>query len=70
MFKNPNEIDEIVAKNFSYLGSKIANNQIWNPTLKELVVFLSNFEKTILDVDTDGKIVVMNSSGLSYRNAL
>lgn len=69
MFKNPDEIDEIVAENFCYLSSKIVNNQIWNPTLKELVVFLSNFEKTILDVDTDGKIVVMNSSGLSYRNA-
>ena len=69
MFKTANEIDEIVAKNFNYLGSKIANKQIWNPTINQLVHFLSNFENTILDVDADGTIIVTNSSGLPYRNA-
>jgi hypothetical protein len=69
MFKTANEIDEIVAKNFNNLGSKIANKKIWNPTIKQLVHFLSNFENTILDVDSDGTIIVTNSSGLPYRNA-
>lgn len=69
MFKNPNEIDPVVAKNFAHLGSKIASKEIWNPTLKEFVFFLANFEKTILDVDADGKIIVTNASGVPYRNA-
>ncbi|UPT71348.1 MAG: hypothetical protein M0D53_02820 [Flavobacterium sp. JAD_PAG50586_2] len=69
MFRNPIEIDTVVAKNFAQLGTKITNGQIWNPTLKEFVLFLANFEKTILDVDAEGKIVVTNASGLPYRNA-
>lgn len=69
MFRNPNEIDPTVTQNFAHMGSKIANSQIWNPTLNEFVNFLANFEKTILDVDSDGKIVVLNASGVPYRNA-
>lgn len=68
MFRNSNEIDSAVADNFADLGNRIAGGQIWNPTLKEFVNFLANFEKTILDVDADGKIVVTNASGVPYRN--
>jgi hypothetical protein len=67
IFKNSDEIDEEVIRNFNTLGSKIMNKEIWNPTLKEFVSFLSNFEKIILDIDTEGNIVVVNPSTLPYR---
>jgi hypothetical protein len=67
MFETPNKIDTIVAENFNYLGLKIKNKEIWNPTVNELIVFLSNFEKTVLDIDSNGNIIVNNPSGLSYR---
>jgi hypothetical protein len=67
VFKEPNQIDSIVAENFSYLGLKIKKGEIWNPTLIELVNYLSKFEKTILDVDLDGKIIVSESKGLLHR---
>lgn len=67
MFDTPNKIDTVVAHNFNYLGNKIKNKEIWNPTLNELNIFLSNFEKTVLDIDFNGKVIVKNPSGLSYR---
>lgn len=70
MFQSANSIDPIAAENFHYLGAKIEAGEIWNPTVKELVDFLSNFEKASLDVDSEGKIIITNSSGLPYRNAV
>lgn len=67
IFKEPNQIDDEVAENFSYLGKKIKDDEIWNPTLIELVNYLSKFEKTVLNIDLDGKIVVSNSNDLLYR---
>lgn len=67
IFKEPNQIDAVVAENFSYLGLKIKNEEIWNPTLLELVNYLSKFEKTILDVDLNGNIIVSNSNDLIHR---
>jgi hypothetical protein len=67
MFLAENSIDEKVAENFKYLGQKISSKDIWNPTLNELIVFLANFEKVVLDVDTKGKIVVVNDSELAFR---
>ncbi len=67
MFKKPNQIDDVVAENFFYLGQKIEKNEIWNPTLNELVSYLSKFEETVLDVDSEGRIVVSNSVNLTYR---
>ena len=66
-FKNENEIDETVSKNFQYLGEKIKNNEIWNPTLAELTNYWSNFEKVILDLNFDGELVVKNNSDLIFR---
>ena len=68
IFGNQNTIENQVTKNFNYLGEKIQTEEIWNPTLKELISYLSNFEHTILDVDNEGKIVVTNASGLLYRS--
>ncbi|WP_395044932.1 hypothetical protein [Flavobacterium sp.] len=66
-FKNENEIDENVSKNFHYLGNKIKNNEIWNPTLIELTNYWSNFEKIILDVNLEGELIVKNNSNLIFR---
>ncbi len=70
MFKTPNTIDEIVDRNFKYLGDKIQNKKIWNPTLIELSNFLTNFEKCELDIDAQGLIYVKNASSLKYRNVI
>jgi len=67
IFKKPNQVDDEVAQNFANLGEMIAKNEIWNPTLVELVDYLSKFERTLLDVDSEGKIVVSNSKDLIYR---
>ncbi len=67
MFLTEDTIDEKVAENFRYLGQKIRNKEIWNPVLNELIVFLSNFEKVVLDVDSKGNIIVVNDSNLPFR---
>lgn len=67
LFKTSEVIDETVDRNFSYLSDKIKNKEIWNPTLNELVCFLSNFETTILDVDSTGKCSVSMGKGLPFR---
>lgn len=67
IFKKPNQVDDEVAQNFANLGEMIAQNEIWNPTLVELVDYLSKFERTVLDVDSEGKIVVSNSINLIHR---
>ncbi|MFN3755248.1 hypothetical protein [Flavobacterium sp.] len=70
MFKNPETIDEVVEANFKFLGEKMKNQEIWNPTIKELVQFLANFEKTVLDINADGKLIVINAATLPYRTAI
>ncbi len=67
MFRTPTEIDDQVAENFRYLGDKIKNGIIWNPVLKELVTFLSNFEKIIVDVTDQGEIYLVNNVDMAYR---
>lgn len=69
MFLNETSIDETVANNFKYLGKKIEDKEIWNPTLHELIEYWSKFEQLTLDVDHQGNIVVKNETELIYRNA-
>lgn len=68
LFKTPLVIDEEVANNFKNLGQKIKNQEIWNPTLNELIVYWQSFEKTILDIDSSGKIIVIEKSNLTFRS--
>lgn len=68
LFDSPTTIDEIVASNFKNLGIKIQNQEIWNPTLNELIVYWRNFEKTLLDIDASGKIAVIEKSSLTFRD--
>jgi hypothetical protein len=70
LFYNTNEINYVVEQNFNFLGSKILNNEIWNPTLKELVDYWSGFEDVLFDVDEFGAIVVKNEANIIYRKVL
>lgn len=67
LFKTETTIDEEVANNFSYLSSKIKDNSIWNPTLKELVQFLSKFENIKLDINESGTIFNITETDLPFR---
>jgi len=67
MFSTTSSIDQSVTANFDYLSSKIDQDKIWNPTLNELVLFLTNFEKTVLDVDANGNTMVVNAATVPYR---
>lgn len=67
LFKTPNTIDEKVEANFQYLAQKIRNKEVWNPTVKQLVDFLSTFETVVLDLDAQGKIIAVNSAGIPNR---
>ena len=66
MFATSNTIDAVVAENFNYLGAKIISNEIWNPTLAELVLYWSNFESVVFDIHLNGDVFVKNSSGLIF----
>lgn len=58
--------DAEVEANFKYLGSRVAEGKVWNPTLSELVSYLKGFEQAELDVE-NGEILIKNSGGLHYR---
>ena len=68
MFKTSTTIDEIVDENFGFLAKKVANNEIWNPTLSELIDYLSKLEYVVLDIDESENIYVSENLGVSYRN--
>lgn len=70
LFYSKNEINFIVEENFRYLGSKILNHEIWNPTLKELIEYWSGFEDIVLDIDAFGAIVVKRETNMVYREVL
>ena len=67
MFLTEDTLDEKVVENFKYLGQKIRNKEIWNPTLNELLVFLSHFQEVLLDVDANGHIIVIKDANLPFR---
>ncbi len=67
MFDTVASIDITVKDNFNYLSAKVDLGEIWNPTLNELVLFLANFEKTVLDVDANGNTVVVNAASIPFR---
>ena len=68
MFKTSTTIDEIVDENFGFLAKKVANNEIWNPTLSELIDYLSKLEYVVLDIDESENIYVSQNLGVTYRN--
>ena len=70
LFYSNNEINYTVEQNFNFLGSKIINDEIWNPTLKELVDYWSGFENVVLDIDEGGAIVVKSETHMMYREVV
>ena len=67
LFFSPTKIDELVAERFKFLSNKIKSNEIWNPTLTELIEYWQGFEKVILDVDTNGCVFFKKNSDLTFR---
>lgn len=67
LFQSEGEFDEVVVANFHYLGSKIAENKIWNPTLSELISYFDALDKTIISVDENGNLFVKNNQFLAIR---
>lgn len=67
IFRTSKEIDDGVSKNFSNLGFKIKNDEIWNPTLQELVAYWEIFSVIKLDVNENGFIFVASATNLHFR---
>lgn len=70
LFSTETTIDKKVSENFKYLGYKIKSNQIWNPTLTELIEYWSDFEKLVLDIDLEGNIFEKSNTNLQKRQAI
>lgn len=62
-----NSIDDEVVTNFQYLGNKVNTNEIWNPTLKELIDYLSNFDKITFDLDANGDSILVENYNFNFR---
>lgn len=67
LFSLPTKIDEEVAERFKFLSDKIKSQEIWNPTLTELIEYWSGFEKVVLDIDSNRVLFVKNNSGIIFR---
>ena len=70
LLSNKNSIDSVVANNFKELGNKIKNNEIWNPTLSELVNYWSGFENIVLDINANGSVFIKDNSNIIFREVL
>ena len=60
------KVDSVVEANFIRLGQLIREGKIWNPTLSELVDYLTGYNDVECEV-VSGRIVVKNSGNLHYR---
>lgn len=67
MVTKDNTIEKQVAINFNYLGLKIAENKIWNPTLSELVSYFDLIDQTVISFDENGKLVLNNNQLVPVR---
>ncbi|OCB70603.1 hypothetical protein B0A79_13660 [Flavobacterium piscis] len=70
LFSTPTTIDEKVSQNFKFLGEKIHNKEIWNPTLTQLINYWSGFEKVVFDIDFAGNIFEKSKAGLQMRKVI
>jgi len=68
LFQSEGKFDEEVVINFKYLGSKIAENKIWNPTLSELISYFRIVDEAIISVDEEENLFIKNNSSLAVRN--
>ena len=63
-----NKINSKVEENFEFLSQKIKSNEIWNPTLSELIDYYSIFESAVVDIDENGVIFMKNVTNLHSRS--
>lgn len=70
LFSTSTKVDDKVFRNFKILGDKIKNQEIWNPTLSELIDYWAKFEKVVLDIDKDGNIFEKSNSGVRIRKVI
>jgi hypothetical protein len=67
MFSKEGKFDEEVVANFNYLGSKIAENKIWNPTLSELISYFTTIDEAIISIDENGNLFFKKDANLIFR---
>jgi hypothetical protein len=61
LFEHDHEVNEQVEHNFAYLSQKIKSLEVWNPTLKELVLYLENYQSLVFDCDEAGVLYIENN---------
>lgn len=64
---NDQTVQPKVRANFEYLGEKIREQVVWNPTLDEWMAYVKGFTKTVLTCDASGNIIVLRNGQLNYR---
>lgn len=70
LFSTPTAIDQEVCDNFKFLGSKIKNNEIWNPTLTELIEYWDDLKNVVFDIDPEGHIFEKTNTNLQMRKVI
>jgi hypothetical protein len=68
ILKSKGKINSKVEDNFKYLGEKITCNEIWNPTLSQLINFYNNYQNTYFDIDEKGTIFIIENQNIPYRS--
>ncbi len=68
MFLQENVLDIEVVENFKYLSNKIKSQDIWNPTLSQLISYWGVLDEIIFDVDNQGNVFANKHQDLIFRN--
>lgn len=67
IFSENGTIQDAVSRNFTYLGEKIKQKEIWNPTLSELVEQWKKFQRVEFKITENKEIEIDTASDISYR---
>ncbi|WP_460219690.1 hypothetical protein [Psychroserpens sp. MEBiC05023] len=67
LFGSKHKIDKQVDDNFFYLSKKIASNDIWNPTLKQLISQLQKLSEVRFNCNIKGEITIIDENQLEFR---
>lgn len=70
LFQSEGKYNEEVVENFNYLGLKIAENKIWNPTLSELISQFNMIDNALFSFDKNGNLFVKNNNSLVVRTII
>lgn len=67
MFLTPDTINPKVEKNFRYLGEKIKEEKIWNPTMTELKDYLKNVDSIEFFINEEGVVKPLHPALYHFR---